>query len=361
MPPSSFKDSNTNRIYAIGLMSGTSLDGLDICLCEFVQTKGKWSFEIKEGTTIDYSHQLKRELIDCKNLSGEKLWKFHCDYGTWIGKQIGQFMQSVKVPVSLIGSHGHTVFHNPQNGYTTQIGHGAYIAAETGIPCVCDFRSGDIARGGQGAPLVPIGDELLFSEYSFCLNLGGIANISFNDNQQRVAYDICPANMPINLIANQMGFDMDKDGFIGKRGITDNELLNSLNQIDYYRQKGAKSLGREWFEEVFEPIIVVNNVKPENTLRTIYEHIAIQISLSTNHKSTGTILVTGGGAKNKFLIDLISEKCTSKVIVPNPLIVEYKEALIFGFLAILYQNKTLSSLSSATGASVSSVGGCLYF
>ncbi|MDD2196074.1 MAG: anhydro-N-acetylmuramic acid kinase [Bacteroidales bacterium] len=361
MQPASHQNISAHNKYVIGLMSGTSLDGLDICLCRFVHTEGQWSFEIVEGITIDYSHKIKQQLINSKNFTGEQLWRFHCDYGKWIGKQVHQFMQSIKVHISLIGSHGHTVFHNPQNGYTAQIGHGAYIAAETGIPCVCDFRSGDIAHGGQGAPLVPIGDELLFSEYHFCINLGGIANISFSDNQQRVAYDICPANMAINLIANRMGFDMDKDGTIAKSGTVDNELLNSLNQIAFYKQKGAKSLGREWFEEVFEPIIKAKVLTPENTIRTIYEHIAIQISLSTNHKPTGNILVTGGGANNKFLIKLISKKCTGQVIVPSPLIVDYKEALIFGFLAILYQNKIASCLSSATGARMNSIGGCLYF
>ena len=356
----SLPEHNLN-VNAIGLMSGTSHDGLDICLCNIKFTDNHWSYSILAGETIAYSIELKQQLLCSHDLSGLDLWKLHCNYGQWVGKQVNQFIKSKNVNISVIGSHGHTVFHAPKNGFTAQIGHGAYIAAETGIPCVCDFRSGDVARGGQGAPLVPIGDELLFNEYDFCLNLGGIANVSFNGNQGRVAYDICPVNMAINMVANHLGYEMDFNGEIAKTGEVNHALLSSLNNLNYYSIEGAKSLGREWYTQVFEKQIKKFISEPNNTLRTIYEHIAIQIAASTNHKKNGSILVTGGGAKNKFLVELIAQKNSNRVTIPQPNIIDFKEALIFALLAVLYQQKTISSLASVTGAKASSIGGCLYF
>lgn len=346
---------------AIGVMSGTSQDGLDLCLAKFSLSDNTWGFQIIKATTIDYPLQFKQKFSDAVRYSGEELWAFHCQFGQWIGQQVKGFTQGIDAPIDIIGSHGHTIFHKPQKGYTLQIGHGAYIAAEAGISCVSDFRSGDVARGGQGAPLVPIGDELLFSQYDFCLNIGGIANISYKHNGQRIAYDICPANMVLNHMANLLGYAMDKDGGIGRSGKVDEQLLKKLNQLDYYIQKGAKSLGREWFEQEFEPVIRSSPAETHDILRTLYEHISIQIGKSIRENPSGTLLVTGGGAHNQFLVELIKEKCGCPVIVPSKEIVDFKEALIFAFLAVLYQNQSISSLSSVTGASSNSIGGSLYF
>ncbi len=348
-------------IYAVGVMSGTSQDGLDMCLAKFEKTPIQWDFEIIKAVTVEYTDQTKNDLNRCKDFSGEQLWKFHCDYGKWIGQMVAHFTHELDLPIELIGSHGHTVFHNPSAAYTLQIGHGAYIAAETGIPCICDFRSGDVARGGQGAPLVPIGDSLLFPHYDFCLNLGGIANISFQRNGQRIAYDICPANMALNHLANRWGLPMDSDGHLGRKGAVNEQLIETLNRLNYYSQKGAKSLGREWFEQEFIPIINTTKLNNEDILRTIYEHVADQIAQSTQEKPNSSMLVTGGGAKNSFLMELISKKCGGNVMIPSTDIVDFKEALIFAFLAVLYKTQTISSLSSVTGASTDSIGGCLYF
>lgn len=346
---------------AIGVMSGTSQDGLDLCLAQFTPSPTAWEFQINKATTIEYPLQFKQRLSDTVNYSGEELWQFHCQLGQWIGQQIKEFSQGIDTPIDIIGSHGHTIFHNPQKGYTLQIGHGAYIAAETGIPTVSDFRSGDVARGGQGAPLVPIGDELLFGQYDFCLNIGGIANISYKQNGRRVAYDICPANMALNRMANALGHEMDRDGEIGRSGKVDEILLNELNQLDFYTQQGAKSLGREWFEREFEPIIHSSPAEINDVLRTLHEHISIQIGKSIRENPNGTLLITGGGAHNKFLVELIKEKSQCQVIIPSKDIVDFKEALIFAFLAVLYQNQSITSLSSVTGATDNSIGGSLYF
>jgi anhydro-N-acetylmuramic acid kinase len=357
------KNNNTQSpciFRAIGVMSGTSLDGLDLCFAEYTIKDRKWRFKIISAKTISYPNSISEALKSSMRIDANKFQLLHASYGKWIGEQINEFIEPSD-RIDLIGSHGHTVFHNPQNGYTTQIGSGAHIAAETGIPCVCDFRSSDIARGGQGAPLVPIGDNLLFNEYDFCLNIGGIANLSYGIDDKRVAYDICAANMALNHIANKMSLEYDDNGKIGAKGQIIIPMLDELNQLDYYNQQGAKSLGREWFDENFLPIIIKNKELPEDILRTIYEHIAIQIVKSCSIKSNASILITGGGARNTFLVDLIRSKTINRVIVPDPLIVDFKEALIFGFLAVLYQLRIPSCLATVTGAKRDSVGGCMYF
>jgi anhydro-N-acetylmuramic acid kinase len=347
-------------IRAIGVMSGTSLDGLDLCFAEFTVEEKKWHYNIIKANTILYPEKLRDTLKSAMLLSSERLFMLNSSYGKWIGERINEFLIDLDIKPHLIGSHGHTVFHNPTMGFTTQIGSGAHIASITGIPCVCDFRSGDVARGGQGAPLVPIGDEFLFNEYDFCLNIGGIANVSYRKENRRIAYDICPANMALNQLSNLLGYEFDEDGKIGQSGEIDYTMLNQLDDLDFYNQVGAKSLGREWFEENFLPITCKSDKTLPNILRTLYEHIANQIAKSITSKSNKTVLITGGGAKNKFLIELIKTKTNNKIILPNSTTIDFKEALIFGFLAVLYQLRIPSCLASVTGAKNDSIGGCMY-
>ena len=351
-----------NRYNAIGVMSGTSHDGLDLCFAEYSFTNQGCSYRIIKARTVEYDQSLRQSLMNAYNLSGRELSKLNAWYGVWIAKKINEFKLTINEPIDVIGSHGHTIFHDPKNGYSTQIGSGAHIAAEAGIDCICDFRSGDIARGGQGAPLVPIGDELLFPNYNICLNIGGIANLSYSTNGHRVAYDICPANMALNrLMQLHYSISYDKDGVLGRRGNIDESLLEKLNSLDYYHNKESKSLGREWFESTFQPLVDNHNANIEDKLRTLYEHIALKISESLTIKKSGTVLLTGGGAKNSFLTDLIDEKTNNTIIIPSDEVIDFKEALIFGFLAILYLRKTPTSLASVTGASANSIGGCLYY
>jgi anhydro-N-acetylmuramic acid kinase len=346
-------------IRAIGVMSGTSLDGLDLCLAEYSLINENWLYKIIKASTIKYPTEISESLKSAMVISSERLQMLNSSYGLWIGNRINEFLKDIDLKPSLIGSHGHTVFHNPTKGYTTQIGSGAHIASVTGIPCVCDFRSGDVARGGQGAPLVPIGDELLFNDFDYCLNIGGIANVSFRSHGKRVAYDICPANMALNQVANLIGLEYDENGSIGETGEINYILLNELNNLEFYNQEGAKSLGREWFEEHFLPIICKSDESIPNILRTIYEHTASQV-VKSFPASNASILITGGGAKNKFLIDLISEKTNNRIVIPDTTTIDFKEALIFGFLAVLYQLRITSCLASVTGAENDSIGGCMY-
>jgi anhydro-N-acetylmuramic acid kinase len=346
---------------AIGVMSGTSLDGLDLCLADFTLDQNIWRYQFIKSTTIPYSKEFRERLGSLSTYSGLQLEEFNASYGVWIAERINEFKVDIKEPIDIIGSHGHTVFHNPAKGFTTQLGSGAHIAAITGIPCVCDFRIGDVARGGQGAPLVPIGDDLLFSDYDFCLNIGGIANLSYKKKSQRVAFDICPANMALNYFTMMLGFEYDENGDIGKTGEVEKDLLTKLDQLEYYNLNGPKSLGREWFEAEFLPIINGSGLKINNILRTLYEHIAQKICDAFSIIQGGKVLVTGGGARNNYLIGLIKSKCSCELIVPKPELIDYKEALIFGFLSILYKLQITSCLSSVTGSKSDSIGGCLYF
>jgi anhydro-N-acetylmuramic acid kinase len=342
-------------------MSGTSHDGLDLCLAEYSNQGGQWDYSIIKTQTFEYDNATRLRLQNAYNLTGEELAKLNAWFGKWIAARLNDFKANIDEPIDVIGSHGHTVFHNPQNGYTTQIGSGAHIAAGTGIPCACDFRSGDVARGGQGAPLVPVGDELLFSNFDICLNIGGIANLSFKSNGKRIAFDICPANMALNHLASYFSKPFDYNGDLGRDGIINANLLKKLNNLDYYNIKGAKSLGREWFQQVFIPILEAFDANPADKLRTVYEHVATKIVESINLTSKETILVTGGGAKNKFLTSLMETKSKLQITIPNTELVDFKEALIFGFLAVLYLRQTTSCLADVTGASSNSIGGCLYY
>lgn len=331
----------------LGVMSGTSLDGIDLAAVEFDTNNAK-QFNIIAATTIPYSTEWKKKLKNSSSLSAYDFLKLHKEYGSYIGTLINQFLKSTALSIDYIASHGHTVFHEPQHKFNFQLGDGAFIASITGITTISDFRTLDIAMGGQGAPLVPIGDELLFSEYDYCLNIGGIANISFKQQEKRIAYDICPANMVLNNIAQQAGFEYDNKGIMASKGQIHNELLKQLNQLDYYRQPHPKSLGREWVEQIFFPLLRSYKLSIENLLCTLCEHIAIQIG--KNIPTSGKLLITGGGSYNDFLIGRIQAHTSATVVIPEPVIIDYKEALIFAFLGLLRIKHQTNTLSSVTGA-----------
>lgn len=344
---------------AIGVMSGTSLDGLDIVLCNF-SFRNKWNFEIEHYATIEYSKEWHKKLESAPILNGLELSLLHKEFGEFIGDSINKFLENIDSKIDLIASHGHTVFHQPDKRLTLQIGDGQEIAVKTGIKTICDFRSKDIALGGQGAPLVPIGDKLLFSDYDYCLNIGGFANTSFEDNGNRIAFDICPANIILNHIANKSGHTFDKNGALGALGILDSDLLQQLNSIEYYHKKYPKSLGKEWLENTFIPLLDSSEISTHNKLRTVYEHIACQISSVLNTKQPSRTLITGGGAYNKLLINLIKHKTKSVLIIPESKIVEYKEALIFALLGILRMTDQINCLTSVTGANKDCSTGIIY-
>jgi len=346
----------------IGTMSGTSLDGLDIAYCTFKFSEDKWTFKINESTTVIFPKNIEEKLKSAINMNGLDLMKTHNELGNYIGQSINDFINRGSIDtngINCISSHGHTIFHQPESNLTTQIGNGANISAITKIPVICDFRTIDIALGGQGAPLVPIGDKLLFTEYNYCINLGGIANISFERNNKRVAFDICPVNIVLNKLSQGLGFDYDKNGDLAKTGKIDKKLLNQLNNLSYYKKLHPKSLGIEWIENEVFPIINLSSISTEDKLRTFTEHISIQISnnLNTNNNS---VLLSGGGTFNSFLAERIKANTNNQVIIPSNQIIDFKEALIFAFLGVLRLRKEVNCLQSATGASHDNIGGCIY-
>ena len=344
---------------SIGLMSGTSVDGLDVCCATFNIKDGKWSFHIDCARGYDYPADLKKKLgKDVQNMSAYEFVAFHSEYGRFLGQRVNDFMAEFKVKPDIIASHGSTVFHEPGKRIMYQIGDGAAIAAETGIPTVSDFRRLDIMLGGQGAPLVPVGDNLLFGQYDYCLNIGGFSNISWREGDKRIAFDISPVNYVINRFCRSIGLEMDRDGVIASRGTVHQPLLDALNALDYYSKTWPKSLGREWVEANVFPLLDASGLSLEDLLRTYYEHCAQQLARVT--KPGRSLLVTGGGAYNKFLIERMRELSGCNIVVPEPAIIEFKEALIFAFLGVLYMFDQPSCLRSVTGASRDNIGGMLF-
>lgn len=354
------------KVYnVIGLMSGTSLDGLDIAYCQISKTLNRWSYSIGQTKSISYDSQMKDELKNSIYLSAEELLTFNNAYGTWVGKQVKSFIKEYDLKVDFIASHGHTTHHQPENGLTYQIGCGQHLANESGNKVICDFRSNDLALGGQGAPLVPIGDQLFFGQYDFCLNLGGISNISFEKDGKRIAYDIGLANMVLNHITQKIDLPYDKGGKLARNGKVNPNMLQKLNALEYYKLPFPKSTGYEWFTQKVVPIIESVEDSIENLLHTSIYHLCEQIVLevkANNKKNKATLFVTGGGALNHFLIDTLKEKLgnTVEVIVPPIALIEYKEALVFALMGVLrFENET-NVLSSVTGSQRDSSSGVLY-
>lgn len=341
----------------LGLMSGTSLDGVDLALCEI----DAMHYTILAAQTVPYPAEWRRRLSTLEHSSALEYAKANVELGHYFGKIIKQFLNNKNVHVDAIASHGHTIFHQPDSALTTQIGDGDSIAAETSLPVVSNFRTLDVALGGQGAPLVPIGDELLFGEYDACLNLGGIANISYRaENHHRVAFDICPCNMALNRLAGRMGLDYDSEGGNARRGHVHTCLLSTLNGLEYYRLTGPKSLGKEWFILNFWPLVEASYIAVEDLLATTTSHIAQQISVVVKRHGIGKLFVTGGGAFNNYLLELIGEYCPdTSITVPDALIVNYKEALIFALLGYLRLTNQINTLASVTGARCDSIGGTI--
>ena len=357
----------------IGLMSGSSLDGLDIAFAELQENGGKWQYEIIAADCYSYSEELKNRLKNAISLNALDYQLLHVDYGHYLGRQVNHFIEEkeLQYQVSLIASHGHTTFHVPAKKMTAQLGDGAAIASETQLPVVTDLRALDLALGGHGAPIVPIGEKLLLGNYDYFLNLGGIANISINRDHY-VAFDICAANRVLNMLANDVGKEYDKDGEMAAQGKLNEQLLEKLDQLDYYRHSYPKSLANDFGTDIVYPIIKKENIAVNDALRTYVEHIALQIKKAiADPKATGsrlsapnsTLLATGGGALNKFMVDIIKSQLHElnvEVVVPDHNLVNFKEALIMGLIGVLRWRQEYNVLSSVTGALRDSIGGALW-
>lgn len=361
----------------IGLMSGTSLDGVDLALCD-IDDK---SYCVLKATTVPYPAEWRGRLATLDKASAYEYALANVELGHYLGRLVRDFVGVMNDDKIYVASHGHTIFHQPQLGLTTQIGDGDAISAECNLPVVSNFRTLDVALGGQGAPLVPIGDRLLFGQYDACLNLGGIANISYQwpvTSDQTAdaplntdhctlttAFDICPCNMALNRLASLMGLDYDPDGANAARGNVHTCLKMKLDDLPYYSQPAPKSLGKEWFESAFWPIVneeleMRNEGLVRDLLSTVTSHIAHQIAIVLKRENIGTLLVTGGGAFNRNLIDRIEQYAPQTIVtVPDALTVNYKEAIVFALLGYLRLTGKVNTLRTVTGARRDSCGGTL--
>lgn len=333
----------------VALMSGTSLDGIDLIFTTY-EFDDVWKFKIHNSETIKYSKDWKQILSQLVNIPIGELQRIDEYYSKYLASVILEYIDKNNLEdIDFIASHGHTALHQPENGMTLQIGNQQVLSNVLNKKVICDFRVQDVKLGGQGAPLVPIGDRLLFNNYDYCLNLGGFANISFESNNERVAYDICPVNIVLNHYVSELGIEYDDKGQLASRGIINYELLEQLNQLNFYNEQPPKSLGLEWVELNVFPLIESFNLKIEDVLRTFIEHIAIQISKTLKLKDS-KLFITGGGVYNEFLISRLKSYSESKIIIPEEEIIEYKEALIFGLLGVLKERNEVNCLKSVTGA-----------
>jgi len=344
---------------AIGVMSGTSLDGVDLAFVEFEESMGKWTFKLLESESIAYSKAWQHRLGGLIHASALDYVSTHVEYGKYLGGLIKKFIDQYDISTDIIGVHGHTIFHQPKEGFTAQIGDGAAIAAATGCLIACDFRSMDVARGGQGAPLVPIGDALLFGEYEARLNIGGFANISFQKEGKLIAYDIGPANIILNAVTRQMGMEFDDQGKIARSGHLQTQVLKKLNSLSFYQQEPPKSLGKEWIDKNASVFFPPDILSPD-LLRTQVEHISDIIGDELKAIKSGRVLISGGGAFNEFLIEKIQEKTLLEIHIPDREIIEMKEAIIFAFLGVLRMLNHPNILHQVTGAHSASVSGAVY-
>ena len=356
----------------IGTMSGSSLDGLDIAFVELQEVSGRWTYNLRHAACYEYSKEWIEKLSRATALDSLEYQLLDAEYGKYCGELINKFIHenNIQYQVQLISSHGHTTFHIPDKAISCQLGNGAAIAAATEINVVNNLRSMDVAFGGQGAPIVPIGEKLLLGDYLFYLNIGGIANISLNHQSRYVAFDICPANKVLNLLAKKTGKKFDDAGQLAEKGKLNESLLEILNDFEYYRMPYPKSLSNDFGTDVIYPLIDKRKAGIEDDLRTYVEHICMQVGnavklLQSDFNLSGVqkMLVTGGGAKNVFLIKKLTEilgPLNIALETPNNDLIDYKEAIIMALIGVLRWREENNTLASVTGASRDSIGGCVW-
>lgn len=351
----------------IGLMSGSSHDGLDIAFVEIADVRNDWVYEIKNSECVPFTPELEQQLRQAASLSVPDFLRLHTAFGRWMGHQVVQFIDKYELhhKVHFIASHGHTVFHEPASGTSTQIGDGASIAAVTGLTTITDLRNMDLALGGQGAPIVPIADKLLFRDYDFCLNIGGICNVTIN-GPEPIAFDIAPANQVLNHYAQSIEMPFDMDGTLASAGKVEPSLLEQLNALDFYQLPAPRSLSNTYSGSIIDKVNEFTSLSVQDILATLCAHIAAQISKAIEpyvKDAPAKMLATGGGAFNKYLIDTISVALADKgveIVVPDAELVANKEALAMALIGVLRWREEVNVLSSATGAQRSSIGGAMW-
>jgi anhydro-N-acetylmuramic acid kinase len=336
----------------IGTMSGTSLDGIDLAHIEFWTENNNWHFKIHQAITVSYLDYWLNKFKIATTFQAHEIEQLNIDYSIHLGGVIQKFITDHQIKtVDFVCSHGHTIWHQPERGITLQIGNLKILADTLNKKVICDFRIQDVIYGGQGAPLVPTGDYLLFRAFDYCLNLGGFSNISFQKKDQRNAFDICPVNTVLNTLVNPIGLPFDDQGKIARKGKIIEHLLEELNEIPFYDAAAPKSLGIEFVNQYIWPILEKYNDPLENKLHTFVIHIAMQIGRIFDANKKGKVLITGGGVYHTFLMEKINQYCPdTTIIIPNDHLIQYKEALIFAFLGVLRIRNEENIFAQVTGA-----------
>ncbi len=357
-----------NKYYVIGLMSGSSLDGLDMVYCA-IENTGKYNFDLIVAETFEYDVRTKNYLKNIAADINKDYEKEHYFFAEITAEFINKFIEKNKINiVDFIASHGHTIFHYPENKKTLQIGDGKRIMELTGISTIYNFRQADIDAGGQGTPLVPVCDQMFFSNYDACLNIGGIANISYNIDGERLGFDICAANQLLNYCAAELNMQYDEDGKLASAGDVNDDLLEQLNDFDYFRKTPPKSLDNNHLQKYFFPLLDKFEIRVEDKLNTVVEHIAVQIAkmimihrkVDMIPKEDYNLLVTGGGAFNKYLIENIEIFSGIKIKLPDVEIIQFKEALAMALMGVLRWENNPNFLPSVTGANHAVCAGEIY-
>ena len=341
-------------------MSGTSLDGIDMTYVNFQKNKF-WEYKILFAKTFKYDDLWKKKLECSQDLNSNELKILNEQYTQFLAHKINKFIEENSIKeIDFIGSHGHTIFHKPSAGYTFQIGNIQNLANYVGKTIICDFRIGDIMLGGQGAPLVPIGDLLLFKNHDTCLNLGGFSNISIKKNNKIIAYDICAVNTVFNFLSKKIKLEFDNEGSNARKGKLIKDLYDKLENLKYYSLNPPKSLGIEWVKlKVFPLLEHFSSYSVYDLMHTYLVHISKEIAKNLNQSNS--VLITGGGAYNSFLIEQIRKHTKAELIVPERLLIEYKEAIIFGFLGVLKFRKEINCLKSVTGSKKNHSSGKIFY
>jgi anhydro-N-acetylmuramic acid kinase len=358
----------------LGAMSGSSLDGLDLAVSQFdFSENGELRhWVLLEGTTIPFSESWRKRLSSLPDATAVELAVADADLGAWIGQAASSYLSQLKVSVDAIASHGHTVFHFPDRGLSLQIGSGAAIAAQTGITTVDDFRMQDVQSGGQGAPLAPLADQLLFPEYVLLLNLGGIANLSMRFGAKYIAFDSTGANQVLDALAKQLGIPFDDGGQQAAKGQLIPDLLKQALALPYHKQSYPKSLGNDWVQQQLLPLYKSAQGSIPDKLHTacrqIARCIAADLAKAIEHEGLmpdqARMMVSGGGALNTFLVQCIREECEKicslAVELPSPAVIHYKEAVLMGLMGAMRLRHQANVLPSVTGARRAVCGGAVH-
>ena len=347
----------------LGLMSGTSLDGLDIALCYFEP-----EYQLLHSRCFEFTDDLKQRVLPFMTdqaQSIDELMILDRDLATFAAEAILIFLHDHRIDakeVNAIGYHGQTLRHRPDEGCSLQIGNPHILAEMTGIDVIADFRRRDLAAGGEGAPLVPAFHHFLTEKMRrpfALLNLGGIANLSlFCENGEIQGFDTGPANTLIDQwIYQHTGVNFDAEGEWAASGAINQPLLEALLEEPYFQRSAPKSTGRETFnlEWLNHKLTYFGELSPEDIQATLTELTAVTIADALKHAKLNNcqLILCGGGARNRYLVERLTTHLPDFTIIASDLLgwsADAMEAAAFAWLAWAFKNKKAGNIPAVTGA-----------